>query len=151
MLPLGGRINGAERYAVDYTRLDINAQPLVDQKAGTVATFHGDRTKNDSYLAWDQPILAVADGTVVQVVSDAPDIPPGALPEGVAVGDLTGNRITVDIGGGVYAQYAHLRQGSLTVKVGDHVTRGQVIGRLGNSGNTSEAHLHFQLDRAIAP
>ena len=43
MLPLGGRINGAERYAIDYTRLDINAQPLIDVKAGTIATFTGDR------------------------------------------------------------------------------------------------------------
>jgi hypothetical protein len=151
MLPMGGRINGAERYAIDYTRIDVNAHPLVDLQAGTIATFTGDRTKNESYLAWDQPILAVADGTVRQVVSDAPDIAPGALPEGVAIGKLTGNLVTLDIGGGVYAQYAHLRQGSPTVKVGDTVKRGQVIGRLGNSGNTSEAHLHFQLDRAVAP
>jgi hypothetical protein len=151
MLPMGGRINGAERYAIDYARIDINAHPLLDVQAGTIVTFTGDRTKNESYLAWDQPILAVADGTVRQVVSDAPDIAPGALPEGVAIGKLTGNLVTLDIGGGVYAQYGHLRQGSPTVKVGDSVKRGQVIGRLGNSGNTSEAHLHFQLDRAVAP
>jgi Peptidase family M23 len=151
MLPFGGRINGAERYAIDYEMLDVNASPVIDVQKGFIATFHGDPSKNESYLAWDQPLLAVADGTVVKVVSDEPDITPGALPEGVPIGEAPGNRIIVDIGGGVFALFAHLRQGSPTVKVGDTVKRGQVIGHLGNSGNTSEPHLHFQLERGIAP
>ena len=151
MLPFGGRINGAERYAIDYTRIDTSANPIVDLAKKRIITFRGDPSKNENYLAWDQPIIAVADGTVVKVVSDSPDITPGNFPEGVAIGESTGNRIIEDIGGGVFALYAHLKQGSPTVKVGDKVTRGQVIGRLGNSGNTSEPHLHFQLERGIAP
>ena len=151
MVPFGGRINGAERYAIDYQRVGMNANPLVDLQAGRVATFRGDPTKNESYLAWDSPIQSVADGTVVKVVSNDPDIAPGALPASVPIGDATGNRVIVDIGNGVYALFAHLKQGSPTVKVGDKVTRGQIIGRLGNSGNTTEPHLHFQLTRTAGP
>jgi murein DD-endopeptidase MepM/ murein hydrolase activator NlpD len=51
----------------------------------------------------------------------------------------------------VYAFYAHLKPGSVAVKVGDKLKRGQVLAQLGNSGNTSEAHLHFQLMRGQAP
>jgi murein DD-endopeptidase MepM/ murein hydrolase activator NlpD len=58
--------------------------------------------------------------------------------------------VIIDIGNGVYASYLHLAPGSPTVRVGDKVTRGQVIGRLGNSGNSSEAHLHFQLQTTPA-
>lgn len=151
MLPFGGRINASEKYAIDYVKLDVTAQPPIDVEKGVIATYRGELTKNENYLAWDQPILAVADGTVVKVVSEEPDITPGALPQGVPIGESVGNRIILDIGDGIFAAYAHLRQGSPTVKVGDSVKRGQVIGRLGNSGNTSEPHLHFQLGRALAP
>lgn len=151
MMPFGGRVNGSERYAIDYQRVDMNAKPLVDLQAGRVVTYRGDPTKNESYLAWDSPVQSVSDGTVVKVVSDAPDIAPGSLPANVAIGDATGNRVIIDIGNGVFALFAHLKQGSPTIKAGDKVTRGQVIGRLGNSGNTTEPHLHFQLTRSEAP
>ena len=58
---------------------------------------------------------------------------------------VAGNHVNLDLGGGVYAMYAHLQPGSIRVKVGDHVTPGQVIGLVGNTGNSSEPHLHFQL------
>lgn len=151
MMPFGGRVNGSERFAIDFQRVNMAAKPLVDLQAGRIVTFKGDPTKKESYLAWDSPVLSVADGTVVKVVSDATDIAPGALPPDVPLAEATGNRVIVDIGNGVYALFAHLRQGSPTVKVGDKVTKGQVIGRLGNSGNTSEPHLHFQLTRSAAP
>lgn len=61
------------------------------------------------------------------------------------VGPLLGNYLVLDIGDGVYAVYAHLRRGSLRVGVGDRVTAGQEIAECGNSGNSSEPHLHFQL------
>jgi murein DD-endopeptidase MepM/ murein hydrolase activator NlpD len=54
----------------------------------------------------------------------------------------------MEIGDGVYAFYAHLQPGSLRVKVGDKVHRGQVLGLLGNSGNSSEPHLHFHICNA---
>jgi murein DD-endopeptidase MepM/ murein hydrolase activator NlpD len=96
--------------------------------------------------------LAVADGTVVKAVADVPDTvtETGKLPTDVAFADLGGNVVVLDIGGGVYASYFHLAPGSPTVKVGDKVTKGKVVGRLGNSGNSSGAHLHFQLQRSPA-
>ena len=51
----------------------------------------------------------------------------------------------MDIGGGRYAFYAHMRPGSLRVKLGDQVTVGQLLGNVGNSGNSSEPHLHMHI------
>jgi murein DD-endopeptidase MepM/ murein hydrolase activator NlpD len=58
---------------------------------------------------------------------------------------IAGNHVNLDLGGGVYAMYAHLQPGSIRVKLGDKVTPGQVIALLGSSGNCGEPHLHFQL------
>jgi hypothetical protein len=143
LLPLEGRVNGGERFAVDWIRVDPSSHPLED--------FTGDPSKNESYLAFDQPLLAVGAGTVTSVVSDKPDIAPGAFPEGVSLDQLVGNDVLLDLGHGVFALYAHMKQGSATVKVGDRVKKGQVIGRLGNSGNTDAPHLHFQLMRGPQP
>lgn len=150
MVPLNGRINGAERYAVDWSRFDLARRPIVDFAEGTQATFTGDPTRNESYFTFDQPVLAVADATVVAVVSDLPEAAPHqflALP----VNDLGGNRIVLDLGNDVFAFYGHLKTGSPEVRVGDRVRRGQEIARTGNSGNTSESHLHFGLMDTPAP
>lgn len=149
IIPAGGRINPAERYAIDWFQVDLSpdAQPI---PGGVVPSHRGDPTKNEDYLAYGKPLLAVADGTVVKVVADQPDAPPGMKLPGLTLDELGGNVVSIDIGGGVFAFYAHLAPGSPTVKVGDKVTRGQVIGVLGNSGNTSEAHLHFQLSTSAA-
>ncbi|MGH7448112.1 MAG: M23 family metallopeptidase, partial [Longimicrobiales bacterium] len=63
---------------------------------------------------------------------------------------VSGNSVVIDLGGR-YAFYAHLIPGSLRVSVGDRVRRGQVIGRVGNSGNSTEPHLHFHVVDALAP
>jgi murein DD-endopeptidase MepM/ murein hydrolase activator NlpD len=141
--PLGGRINGSERYAIDWIRTDPATKPF--------STLNGDPSKNESYLAFDQPVLAVADARVVSVVSDQPDIAPGPNPVGLPFDQFAGNHIILDLGHGVFALYAHLKQNSVLVKVGDTVRKGQLIGRLGNSGNTTAAHLHFQLMRGPLP
>lgn len=60
-------------------------------------------------------------------------------------GRILGNHLVLDLGNGTYAAYAHLQRGSLTVREGDRVRAGQPIARCGNSGNSSEPHLHFQL------
>lgn len=61
------------------------------------------------------------------------------------VGRILGNHLVLDLGDGTYAAYAHLQRGSLIVREGDRVRAGQPIARCGNSGNSSEPHLHFQL------
>jgi murein DD-endopeptidase MepM/ murein hydrolase activator NlpD len=92
--------------------------------------------------------LAVSDGTVVAVMDKIPENIPNSGKLAIApitVENVGGNYVVIDIGNGKYAYYAHLIPGSLKVKVGDQVTRGQSIARVGNSGNSSEPHLHFHV------
>ena len=140
MMPAGGRLNGGERFAIDWVRFDLADDPLT--------TLHGDISRNLDYLAYDADVPAVADGTVVSVVSDMPDEPPQQAPTDLGIDQLGVNSVIIDIGHGDYAFFAHLIPGSATAHSGDHVTRGQVIGHLGNSGNTTEPHLHFHVSRA---
>ncbi len=143
VMGVGGRLNGSERYAIDWLRVDPAKNP--------VTTHRGDGTRNEDYLAFDAPLLAVADGTVAAVVSDKTEATPQVITPDQAFEELGGNYVIIDIGDGSFAFYAHMIPGSASVKVGDKVTRGQVIGRLGNSGNTTEAHLHFHVMRAPVP
>ena len=145
MVPVDGRINGGERYAVDFSKFDLTARPIADLVKGEQATFTGDPAQNESYFGFGQPVLAVADAEVVTVVNTMPEAPPRTFLAGLSLGDLGGNRVVLKLRDGVYAFYAHLQTGSVTVKPGDRVHAGQVIAKLGNSGNTSEAHLHFGL------
>ena len=137
LIPVGGRVAAAERYAIDFLGID----------PATMTSYNGDPTLNESYLAFDQPLLAVADATVVRVVSGLPDVAPNTITPVDVIDDATGNQVVLDLGDGVYALYAHMKNGPAMVKAGDKVKKGQEIGRLGNSGNTSEAHLHVQLQR----
>ena len=105
------------------------------------STHRGDGSALDQYYCWDQPILAPAPGTVVERVGDLPDQAIGtANPRQPA-----GNHVMLDLGHGEYALLAHLRKGSIVVEPGQAVTTGDLLGRCGNSGNTSEPHLHFHL------
>ncbi|WP_338554357.1 M23 family metallopeptidase [Paenibacillus sp. KS-LC4] len=119
----------SQRYAYDF----------VQAKDGN--SYEGDPLKNESYFAFGQEILAPADGTVVSVVNDIADNEPvGVMNEKAPAGNV----VVIDHGG-EYSYLAHMKKGSATVKAGDKVTKGDVIGLTGNSGNSSEAHLHFQL------
>jgi len=108
-------------------------------------TYAGDRARNESYHAFGQPLLAPADGVVVSVVDDIADnVPVGAMNEQQPLG----NAVVIDHGG-EYSIVAHLQEGSPTVQAGDKVSKGQVIGLAGNSGNSSEPHLHFQVSDGV--
>lgn len=144
MLPVGGRINGTERYAIDFIR-------AIDTASGPEA-YSGDPSDNSSYFAYDQPLVAVKDATVVSVVSDRPEEDPQFLHDFMGpIDGYPGNYIVLDLGDDIFAVYAHVKRGTASVAVGDRVQRGQEIGRVGNSGNTSDAHLHFQLQRGAIP
>jgi murein DD-endopeptidase MepM/ murein hydrolase activator NlpD len=69
----------------------------------------------------------------------------GMVRELLGPGRILGNHLVLDLGGGVYAALAHLRRGSVRVRPGDRVAAGQPLAECGNSGNSSEPHLHFQL------
>lgn len=115
--------------------------------------------RNRAFPAFGAPLLAVADATVVQASDGQRDhLSRNSLPalaylmliEGnvrsiLGVRRVVGNHVILDLGDGTYAAYAHAQRGSLQVKRGDTVRAGQQIARCGNSGNTTEPHLHIQL------
>lgn len=104
-------------------------------------THTGDGTRNLDYLAYGKDIHAVAAGRVTLVVDGVPDNKPGEMNPMMA----TGNTVVIEHGTGLYSMTAHFIPGSIKVKVGQKVRAGQVLGRCGNSGNSSEPHIHFQL------
>jgi hypothetical protein len=135
LIPIAGRARIAQRYAIDWVKPGDDG-----------STFTGDRTKNASYHAYGQDALAVADGAIVEIKDGIPENVPGptrAVP--ITLETIGGNHVVLDLGGGAFAFYAHLQPGSLKVKVGDRVKRGQVLGLVGNSGNSTEPHLHFHV------
>lgn len=118
-----------QRYALDIIRTQ------------DASSYQGEGTDNEDYYAFGEPLYAAADGKVVEVKNDIPDNTPGVMnaeaPEG--------NVVVIDHGNGEHSITAHIKKGSVAVKKGDNVTQGDLIGHLGNSGNSSEAHLHFQV------
>jgi murein DD-endopeptidase MepM/ murein hydrolase activator NlpD len=90
-------------------------------------------------------LIAAARGTVVIARDGIPDSPPPHDPPAPPLAGLTGNYVTLRIGPGIYLIYAHMKPGSVRVHVGDHVQRGQLLGALGNSGNSATPHLHLQV------
>ena len=104
-------------------------------------TYHGDKSRLENYYIYGDPLLAVADGRVTEAVDSVPDAPVG----GRTWEDMAGNHVVLDIGDGHYVLYGHMKKGSLRVQVGDVVRRGQVIGQVGDSGNSDAPHLHIQV------
>ena len=88
---------------------------------------------------------------MVNLYDGADEQVPGADAKGITTENIGGNMLVVDIGDGAFAFYAHLQRGSLKVKLGDRVTTGQVIGLLGNTGNSTAPHLHFHVMDGPSP
>jgi len=93
----------------------------------------------------------VADGTVVGFKDGIPENVPPSRAVPITLETVGGNHVILDIGGGHFAFYAHLQPGKIRVKMGDRVKRGQVIGLVGNSGNSTEPHLHFHISDGNSP
>jgi murein DD-endopeptidase len=131
-----GTVYFAQRFAIDYVKVSADGR-----------TYAGDPKKNGNYLCYGADVIAVADGKVVAAKDGIPENTPDPTARAVEMTMDTagGNFVALDIGYHRYALYGHLIPGSLKVKVGDTVRRGQVLGRLGNSGNSTEPHLHFQI------
>jgi hypothetical protein len=118
-----------------------HAYDLVVWRRG--GTHHGPGSRNSDYFAWDRRVVAPADGVVVEARDGVADNRPQV--EGSNPQDPAGNHVIVDLGFGEYALLGHLRRGSVRVRDGERVRAGQPLGRVGNSGNSSEPHLHFHL------
>jgi Peptidase family M23 len=150
-LPVGGTINGSERFGIDVTGIEPGLAPGTALSQDMLFEPGTDGTKNEDYRGYRAPLLAVADGTVVKAVTDIPDTAPDAAPggeEGLALSDVGGNVVVLRIAPHLFAFYLHNAPGSTTVKVGDKVVKGQQIAELGSSGNSTSPHLHFQLGRS---
>ncbi|MGH7334608.1 MAG: M23 family metallopeptidase [Candidatus Rokuibacteriota bacterium] len=133
-----GRLVNAQRFAIDYMRLTEDGYLV-----------KGDQRDVRNWAGYGASVLAVANGTIVETLDGLPDQVPGSLPDPttITLQNVEGNHVIIDLGCGFYGFYAHLQKGSIRVKPGDRVVRGQTLGRLGNSGNTSAPHLHFHVMR----
>jgi len=136
---INGKVYTSEKFAFDSNQSDST---LAD-------TYSGDPKKNESYYIYGDTIFAVASGRVIHMADgrienqgDSHNVPLNTSDE------YCGNYLILDIGGGVYAAFAHCIPHSFMVKTGDSVYEGQPIARVGNSGNSTEPHLHFQLQDA---
>ena len=136
-LAVNGSIFISQRYAIDWMQVDSENRLYV-----------GDPQNLDSWTGYGKNILAVSDAQVVRVVDRFPDQIPFILPTeagAITLEQIDGNHVILALPNGQFAFYAHLKPGSITVKEGDMVTKGQVIAKLGNTGNTSAPHLHLHI------
>lgn len=140
VLPVNGQAFLAQRYAIDYEQADEQNR-----------IYTGDPKNPASYRIFGRQALAVADGTVVGTRNDLPEQTPGTYPAGIPIDEADGNFVVLDIGDGFYVNYAHLQPGSVRPKLGDTVKRGEVIGLVGNTGNSVAPHLHLHVMDGPSP
>jgi hypothetical protein len=140
LLALNGHFTLAQRFAIDWEQIESENRVV-----------KGDTKNLSNYTIYGREVLAVADGTVVSSRNDLPEQVPGALPQGMTIDQADGNFVVLDIGGGNYVLYAHMQPGSVTVKAGAKVKRGDVLGKVGNTGNTQAPHLHLHVMDGPSP
>jgi Peptidase family M23 len=140
VLPVNGQTFLAQRYAIDYEQADAGNR-----------IFTGDAHDPASYVIFGKDVLAVADGTVVGARNDLAEQTPGTYPANISITEADGNFVVLDVGNGFYVNYAHMQPGSVRPKVGDKVKRGDVIGLVGNTGNSVAPHLHLHVMDGPSP
>jgi Peptidase family M23 len=139
VLIVGGRATIPQRFAIDFIGLDTSGRAV-----------KGDfqKSSNTDWIGFGAEILAVADGIIREARDGIQDVPPLAEnlpPSEPTLPAVAGNYIVLELAANRFVHYVHLKQGSVAVSVGQRVRRGEVLGRLGNSGNTNAPHLHFNL------
>jgi len=130
---IDGHLYSPERFAIDWLKVGPNGD-----------SRHDGSSRNDNWWGWGEPVLAVADGEITEVVDDYPDNTPRVLPP-VTLDNIGGNHVTLKIAPNLYVTYAHLQHGSMKVHLHDRVHIGDTLALLGNSGNSTGAHLHMQV------
>ena len=139
----GGRTIAQNRHAV--ARDQRFAYDFLILRGGR--SFQGPGDHNENYFCFDQPISAPANGVVAGAGDEVPDNLPGSMnPK-----NPLGNYVIVDHGSSEFSFFAHFKHGSVHVRSGDAVKAGDLLGRCGNSGNSSEPHLHYHLQNTAAP
>lgn len=133
----GGRKLAENYHAVSpQQRFALDLLIMKDGKSHT-----GDGKSNEQYHCFGQPILAPGDGVVSHVEDGVEDNVPGVLNPKQPVG----NHVVIDHGQGEFSFLAHFKKGSVKVVKGQKLKAGDLLGLCGNSGNSSEAHLHYHL------
>jgi murein DD-endopeptidase MepM/ murein hydrolase activator NlpD len=131
------------RYSYDFVMTDDQGK-----------MFKGDGARNEDWYGWGAPVAAPAAGKVIRAVGTLPDNgkgkpPPFSKEQFVADPSLMwGNHVEIDHGNGEVSLLAHMKQGSVSVKVGDVVKAGQQVGQIGFSGDAFLVHLHYDLKNA---
>jgi hypothetical protein len=140
-LPINGQLWFAQRFAVDWEQVTDDGRFV-----------EGDPSDPENYVIYGKTAIAATDGTVVLVIDGLEDQVPGELPgTSIPLDEADGNSVVVDIGDGLYMMYAHMKNGSIKVAEGDQVSRGDEIGQVGNTGNSSAPHLHFHVMDGPSP
>ncbi len=107
-------------------------------------THRGEGKKNEDYYAFGRDVLAPADGTVIEKIEGVRENMPGSMNPYSGVG----NCVLIQHRDDEVSVLAHFKQGTIQVKAGDQVKRGQVLGQCGNSGNSSEPHIHYHVQHS---
>ncbi|MCE3246479.1 MAG: metalloendopeptidase-like rane protein [Geminicoccaceae bacterium] len=142
---IDGIFTPVEVFAIDFVR-------IVD---GSIVG--GDGAEVTDAFAYGEPVHNVAKGRVVAMHRGVPNAlwpPPESGPPNPALktsADYTGNSVIVKIAPNRFALYAHMVPGSIRVKEGQRLRSGQIVGRLGNTGNSSAPHLHFAIQSKPSP
>jgi len=117
-----------QKYAIDFIIIDEND-----------ISHKGNGQYNHDYYSFGKEIIAPADGVVIKIIDNIEDNLPGQM----KTEEITGNVVLIRHKEDEVSVLAHLKQDSIKVKVGEKVKTGQIIGLCGNSGNSSEPHLHY--------
>ena len=145
LVAVNGQLTIPQRYALDLVGLDAAGHAIRPGVKDIQKSTYAD------WIGYGTDVIAVADG-VVRSARDGEQehapLSPQPEPTSLTANGLFGNYVVLEISPGVFASYAHLQRGSLKVKAGDRVHRGQVLAHLGESGNSAAPHLHFQLSNA---
>jgi murein DD-endopeptidase MepM/ murein hydrolase activator NlpD len=131
---LDGKLQGAERYAIDWIRVDPGGR-----------IYHGNPAVLSNWAGYGAKLLAVGNGVVTEAIDNRKNRVPLVKPTTLEFEQLPGNLVVIRLRGGLSAVYAHLIPGSVRVRVGERVHTGQVLGLLGNSGGSLAPHLHFHI------
>jgi hypothetical protein len=138
-IQVGNATKMPQRHAVDLELMTLDYQ-----------MSSGDSSVNENWPGWGTDLYAVADGTVTDARDELVDHD-GTTGPAVAGADATGNHVYLNIGQGQWAIYAHCMRGGVAVKTGEVIKKGQAVCKMGNSGNSLGAHLHFQISNGPDP
>lgn len=142
-------VHGGNNPLVNYHYLYYSQKYALDitKNCSKEMNFLAKISTNEDFCIWNEPLVAVCDG----FVSDAVDSFKDNIPSEMDRKNYRGNYVLLHCRSGVNVLYAHLRSGSLLVKKGEVILRGKQIGNVGNSGNSSEPHLHIQANLKKEP